>query len=93
MIKASEALARVEEIRATKESEKAEAVKAFCEETMVKVIKSAIEANKTETHTDIPHAISATDVAEYLRANGYRADIEWGYKNAYVYVSWDKPTA
>ena len=94
MIKASEALARVEEIQVIADAEKAKAVKEFCETTVAEEIEKAIKRGNTSTNSiPVPLGMSVSKVQDYLIERGYSAKNQWGYKNAYVVVNWDKPTA
>jgi hypothetical protein len=94
MIKANEALAKVTENRATKENERIETAKTFCETEVAEEIKERAEKGYTTTNSiPIPPEVDTKIVEDYLRKQGYAVRIQWGYKNAYVCVDWDKPTA
>ena len=93
MIKASEALAKVVENRATKENVKIETAKTFCETEVAEEIKERAEKGYTTTNSvPIPSDVDTKIVEDYLRKQGYSTRIQWGYKSAYVIVGWDTPT-
>lgn len=87
MMNATEARAKLMELKALDEAARVEKITNFVETTCAQRIEEAVENRYYSVTVSIPEKMSASDCAQQLRQLGYSASITYGSTDK-LHISW-----